>query len=58
MRIPPCCVKSKARDQFGVLVKFDDVNNEVMVRGYGDRMSPKFVWTGTILEYFATWDCD
>jgi hypothetical protein len=65
MRTPGCCVKSRAlcsrtglpRDT-GVLASFDDGNNSVLVRGHGDHVSPKFVWMGTILEYFATWDCD
>ena len=63
MKTPGCCVKSKARrygfpDRFGVLVSFDESADKVLVRGYGDAVSPKFVWTGTIPEYFATWDCD
>lgn len=30
----------------------------VTVRGHGDETSPKFVWTGTREQYFATWECD
>lgn len=64
MKTPSCGVKSKERDErkwpkhTGQLVAYDEPGNRVIVRGYGDAVSPKFVWTGSVAEYFGFWDCD
>ena len=65
MKTPGCRLKSKARrnpfgfpDRFGILVSFDLAADQAVVRGYGDCVSPKFVWTGTVREYLAAWICD
>lgn len=62
MMMPSCGVKSKERSEkgwpkhCGQLVAYSEA--KVIVRGYGDAVSPKFVWTGTVPEYFSFWDCD
>lgn len=64
MKVPSCGVKSKERSEkgwpkhTGQLVAYSEERDQVIVRGYGDAVSPKFVWTGTVPEYFAFWDCD
>jgi hypothetical protein len=65
MKTASCCVKSKELaspngfpKETGVLVSYDEVEDQVVVRGHGDCVSPKFVWSGTVAEYFAIWECD
>jgi hypothetical protein len=64
MKQPGCCVKSYERDgswprYTGKLTSYsDDLGERITVRGHGDAISPKFVWTGTKAEYYRTWDCD
>jgi hypothetical protein len=68
-RTPGCSLKSRERattgsfkgfpTYFGKLVSFDVTRDEVKVRSVAeDGFSPKFVWTGTLREYHATWECD
>lgn len=66
MKTPGCCVKSREHNtegtftglpmHYGKLVMYTD--DRVVVRGYGDCTSPKFVWRGTKAEYHAVWECD
>jgi hypothetical protein len=60
MKRPACCVKHRRgageSPLTGVLVSFDEAS--VVVRGHGDATSAKFVWRGTVAEYFGYWDCD
>ena len=65
-RKPGCAVKSRERDpdrlglpkHHGKLVVFDEGADRVVVRGWGDEVSPRFVWEGTVREYLALWECD
>lgn len=60
------CVKSRERDpvrggfpaRTGKLVLHDASRDYVVVRGYGDAVSPRFVWAGTVAEYDAAWEVD
>lgn len=60
-----CCVKTRERDagtgfptMTGVLVSYDADADRVVVRGYGDFVSPCFVWEGSVRQYLSTWECD
>ena len=63
MRSEGCAVKSRVLEKgwpkhTGKLVIFDEKADRVVVRGHGDVVSPKFVWTGTVREYWMFWECD
>jgi hypothetical protein len=58
-KTPGCCVLARdpqAEHQFGRLVTYSE--DRIVVRGYGDSTSKRFVWTGTKAEYYRTWEID
>lgn len=64
-KTPGCCVKSQEKDSdgrwpvmTGILVSYNEERDEIVVRGHGDTVSPKFVWKGTRREYVRVWRCD
>jgi len=65
MLIPGCCLKSVERERpggwpkyFARLVSIDQTNDRVLVISQVLGDSPRFLWTGTMAEYTAVWDCD
>lgn len=61
MTIPGAAVKSIERGGDGMPLhhaKIVTYGDEVVLRGYGDAVSPRFVWRGTQQDYYRLWECD
>lgn len=63
---PGVCLKSRERDpkmggfpkHHGILVRYDEKTDYVLVRGHNSPVSPACTWTGTVSEYRAMWEVD
>jgi len=66
MTKPGNCLKSIEREHaggfpkhHGRLLQHDVEKDEVVVLSHNDGIDDNpFVWTGTVIEYQRTWDCD
>jgi hypothetical protein len=63
---PGVCLKSRERDpqsgyfpkHHGILVRYDEKTDYVLVRGHNSPVSPACTWTGTVSEYRTMWQVD